>query len=348
MTTTRRSIHLVGTVPLDSTQAVFDALASTVASDMRRIPDGETGPRSYWVSSQARILHEDLNFEPDGHDWAPGRPMPLGDPPMYRPRPGIDTAALSIGSFGYGAFAAESYAKFEAAQKDGRLPAEARFQVGLPTPLGFYSAIVAFDAQASLAGAFERRMTQELEDVLAVVPHEKLAIQWDSPLEIYIYEGIRQTHHEDPRSWVFDELTRLGDLVPEPVQLGYHLCYGDYQGKHGVEPADTANMVLIANTLIDRVRRPIDWFHMPVPRDRDDDAYYAPLTDLRLDPGAELYLGLVHDSDGEAGTRRRMDAADRYFAGYGISAVCGLGRRDAATLPGMLDLHRCCAGGEQA
>lgn len=233
MTGTRRPIHLVGTVPLDSTQAVFDALASAVASDVRRIPDGETGPRSYWVSSQARVLHEDHNFVPDEHDWVPGKAMPLGDPPMCRPRTGVNPMELSIGSFGYGAFAAESYAEFEAAQKDGRLPPDARFQVGLPKPLGFYSAVLAFDVQGSLAGAFERRMTQELEDVLAAVPHEKLAIQWDSSLEIFIYEGIRRTHHEDPRSWVLDELTRLGDLVPEPVQLGSHLCYGDYQGKHG-------------------------------------------------------------------------------------------------------------------
>ena len=340
----RRSIHLVGTVPLDSTEAVFDVLADTIAPDMRRIPDGETGPRSYWVSSQARVLHDDPKFEPAGHDWAPGKPMPEAEPPMYRPRRGVDPASISVPSFGYGDFARESYAVFKEAQRCGRLPAEARFQVGLPTPLGFYSAIVAYDCQEALADAFSRRMTQELEDVLAVVPHDELAIQWDSPLEIYIWEGIRPTHHENPREWVLEELTRLGNLVPQPVELGYHLCYGDYQGKHGVEPADTTHMVTIANAVVERVRRPVDWFHMPVPRDRDDDAYYAPLTGLKLDQGCELYLGLVHDSDGEEGTLRRMATADRHFAGYGISAVCGLGRPDPATIPATLGLHRSCAG----
>lgn len=343
MPESRRPIHLVGTVPLASTEAVFDALAGTIAPDMRRIPDGETGPRSYWVSSQARVLHEDPNFEPAGHDWAPGKAMPLDGPPQYRPRAGVDPATLAIGSFGYGDFARDSYAAFKAAQRAGKLPADARFQVGLPTPLGFYSAIVAFDSQADLAEAFARRMAQELEDVLAVVPHDELAIQWDSPLEIYIWEGIRPTHHQNPRAWVLQELIRLADLAPEPVELGFHLCYGDYRGKHGVEPADTANMVTIANAVIDGARRPVNWFHMPVPRDRDDDAFYAPLAGLRLQPGGELYLGLIHDSDGEEGTRRRMATADRHWSGYGISAVCGLGRRDPATIPDLLALHRCCA-----
>lgn len=342
----RRPIHLVGTVPMASAEAVFDLLADTIAPDMRRIPDGETGPRSYWVSSQARVLHEDPNFEPVNHDWAPGKPMPKGRPPEYRLRADVDPATVSIGSFGYGDFARESYAAFKSAQKAGRLPAQARFQVGLPTPLGFYSAIIALENQPDVADAFARRMTQELEDVLASVPHEELAIQWECPLEIYIWEGIWPTHYENPQQWVREELVRLGKLVPEPVELGYHLCYGDYEGKHGVDPTDTANMVTIANTIIDGIGRPVNWFHMPVPKDRDDDAFFAPLTNLKLGGEGELYLGLVHDSDGEEGTRRRMAAADRHWPGYGIAAVCGLGRRDPATVPAFLKLHRCCAGME--
>ena len=40
---------------------------------------------------------------------------------------------------------------------------------------------------------------------------------------------------------------------------------------------------------------------MPVPRDRSDDAYFAPLTRLKLKPGTQLCLGLVHYTDGDRG-----------------------------------------------
>src|SRR2546430_3323840 len=51
--------------------------------------------------------------------------------------------------------------------------------------------------------------------------------------------------------------------------------------------------------------------HLPVPRDRTDPAYYAPLAALRLRPETELYLGLVHATDGVEGSARRMEVARR-------------------------------------
>ena len=338
-----RNIHLVGTVPLSSTREVLNLVAETTGPFMPRITDGETGVRSWWVSSQARVLHEDQAFEAAGHNWAPGREMPQDGAPKYRLRAGVDPAAVEIGSFGYGAFARESFAEFRAQKEAGKLPADARFQVGLPTPMGFYTAIVAPESQPAVADAFEARMRRELADVLAEVPHDQLAIQWDCCLEIYVWEGVRTLHFADPHQEVLDEMVRLADMVPEPVQLGFHLCYGDFRHKHIVEPTDMANMVQIANAVSSRVSRPINWLHMPVPRDRDDDAYFAPLANLRLDPATELFLGLVHYTDGEEGTRRRMATADRHCAAYGIATECGFGRRDPATIPELMALHVRCA-----
>jgi hypothetical protein len=310
---------------------------------MNRIPDGETGVRSYWVSSQARVLHEHSDFEADNHDWAPGKPMLEHGAPKYKLRAGVDPATVEIGSFGYGAFARESYAVFRAMKADGRIPSQARFQVGLPTPLGFYTAIVSPDTQPLVAAAFERQMARELADVMAEVPADELAIQWDSCLEIFVWEGLKTLHVEDDRGEVLRSLIALGNLVPEPVQLGFHLCYGDFKHKHGVEPKDTANMVIIANAIVKGLDRSLNWIHMPVPRERDDDGYFAPLKNLDLPPETELYLGLVHFTDGEEGTRRRMATADRHRANYGIATECGLGRRDPATIPELLGIHAACA-----
>jgi hypothetical protein len=106
------------------------------------------------------------------------------------------------------------------------------------------------------------------------------------------------------------------------------------------EPDDAATLVEMANGITAGVRRPIDWLHVPVPRSRDDDAYYAPLRDLKLQPETELVMGLIHHTDGIEGTRRRMQAANRVVSGYGISTECGMGRRPAETIHELLQIHR--------
>lgn len=340
---TERNIHLVGTVPVPSTDDMFDLVSKSIAPFMTRIPDGETGVRNYWISSQARVLHEHPQFEPDGHDWMPGQDIPEKGAPKYRLREGVAPEDLDIPTFGYGAFAQTSYHLFRQRKQAGEFPPGARFQVGLPTPMAFYTGIISPQNQAAVAPAFNARMARELADVLACVPHEELAIQWDSCLEIFVWEGAIDIFFPDPRQGVLDALIKLGGLVPDAVQLGYHLCYGDFRHKHGMEPKDMANMVVIANALTDGLRRPMDWIHMPVPRDRDDDAYFEPLSKLTLRPETELFLGLVHYTDGEEGTRRRMTTASRHVRDYGIATECGLGRRDPGTIPDLLAIHARCA-----
>jgi hypothetical protein len=50
--------------------------------------------------------------------------------------------------------------------------------------------------------------------------------------------------------------------------------------------------------LSQKIARPINLIHMPVPRDRSDDAHFAPLRALKLRPETEIYLGLIHYNDG--------------------------------------------------
>ena len=48
--------HLVGSVPLTSSEAVFRAVAGAIGERVRRIPDGETGPRSDWIVWQLPVF----------------------------------------------------------------------------------------------------------------------------------------------------------------------------------------------------------------------------------------------------------------------------------------------------
>src|SRR5262249_28331224 len=107
---------------------------------------------------------------------------------------------------------------------------------------------------------------------------------------------------------------------------------------------DMKDMVDVANRLSADIKRSIQLIHMPVPRDRNDDAYFAPLKGLRMKPGTELCLGLVHYTDGLAGTQKRLAAAERHVGDFSIATECGFGRRDPATIPALLRIHAEAAG----
>src|SRR5260221_6051920 len=96
-------------------------------------------------------------------------------------------------------------------------------------------------------------------------------------------------------------LGRLGDAVPARVEMGYHLCYGSPRDEHLVQPKDGAILVEMMNGIVASTTRPVDFLHIPVPRERTDDAYFAPLSDFKRPPGAKgrtrLYLCLLHHDD---------------------------------------------------
>ena len=78
---------------------------------------------------------------------------------------------------------------------------------------------------------------------------------------------------------------------------------------------------------------------MPVPRDRVDDAYYAPLTGLQLPAQTELYLGLIHHQD-HSGDKQRIATAQKVVPSFGIASECGWGRTDPERVPGLIESHR--------
>jgi methionine synthase II (cobalamin-independent) len=134
-------------------------------------------------------------------------------------------------------------------------------------------------------------------------------------------------------------MQRLSAAVPADVELGFHLCYGDWEAKHFVDPLDAGKLVEFANLLAAAASRPITYIHMPVPIDRSDDAYFQPLRNLRLSTGAELYLGLVH-ADGAEGTKKRIAAASRYVSDFGIATECGIARcRTPELVRRLLQIH---------
>jgi SAM-dependent methyltransferase len=329
-----RGVHLVGSVPLASAETVFQTLAAAIGDRLRRIPDGETGPRSDWIVWQLPVFTSQARLEivpPGPASW---RPLP-----RVRLEDGASPDQVRFEALGYADAAMASYRAFARLKRDGRVPGACRFQVCLPTPLAPISAFVAPEHQALLEPPYEARLLEEVRLILAEVPHDQLAVQWDTNFEFGMLDGAFPAWFDDVKSGILERLLRLSRQIPPDVELGYHFCYGDVQYRHA-EPADATRLVEIANALTASLSRPLSWIHLPVPRARTDDAYYAPLAELRLRPETELYLGLVHRTDGLDGSALRMAAARRFASDFGVATACGWGRRPPATIPELLELHR--------
>jgi methionine synthase II (cobalamin-independent) len=199
------------------------------------------------------------------------------------------------------------------------------------------------ESQEVIGPAYEGQLLDELQRVLDAVPHDQLAIQWEVVYQLGVLEGEWTVYLSDPEKDIPSGLADLVDRVPESVQTGFHFCYGDSGHRHFKQPADAGTMVSVANGIMDRVKRPINWFHMPVPRDRKDQGYFAPLTTLNLPEATSLFLGLIHFTDGETGTLERIRAASEVIDAFGVATECGLGRRPPETIPEILRIHQAVA-----
>jgi hypothetical protein len=219
--------------------------------------------------------------------------------------------------------------------------------VGLPTPLSVATFYVAPDSRNIFEQAYSRALGLEFDKMVNVIPAGKLAIQWEVVSEFSLLEGLSENHlGEKLLEEITSRLAGLVDLVPQGVEAGIHLCYGDSGHKHFCEPKDTEHLVDVANGVAKKTTRPISWIHLPVPKERDDEAYFAPLKHLNLDNDTEIFLGLVHQTGGQDGTERRIMAASSAIKQFGIATECGLGRRDQTTIPALMDQHAaCCKSG---
>ncbi len=336
---------LVGSVPLDSADAVFRTCGESLGAHVAALPDGEVGDRSIWIVCQAyRVFHEhpDLETLDRPHDPDPEKAwIPKGFSEgiwSFRAKPGVER--VDFDDLRYATWARESYDVFRRLREDGELPAELRFQVSLPTPAGALSFFFLDpDEIRRHLPSYEAAMLREVDQIAAAIPAEDLAIQWDVCWEVLEIDGATLPWAlPDPWERFVEALPKLNNAVPEGALLGHHLCYADLGHRHMIEPKDLETCVRMANATVAASNRPIDWIHMPVPRDRDDDAFFAPLSGL--DTGdTRIFLGLLHHTDGEAGSRRRLAAASRHLEGFGLATECGFGRRAPETLPALLELH---------
>ncbi|KAL9040661.1 MAG: hypothetical protein Q9214_004395 [Letrouitia sp. 1 TL-2023] len=334
-------VLLVGSVPLASAEAVFTKSCSALPQRLQAIPDGETGIRSRYVGWQRESFpKETIRFL-----WG-GTQQSSSTSAQY--------TIESVAPTRYDDVAIQSYEKLIKLRNQGLVPRDVRFQVSLPSPFSVIQGNIRPEFQMSLEPLYEQHFKDSLLRIVNEISNEDLAIQWDLCFDVIALEFDRRGMAEAPQlpgeQWkaqfspvkqgILDRLVEVCTLVPPAVSMGFHLCYGDFRHRHIVEPIDLSLLVDLANSIFSRTgkRHKQVWFHMPVPKDRKDEAYFAPLRDLRLGENGRLYLGLVHAND-EVGTHERILAAQSiYKRAFGVATECGLGRTPEEEIDGIFEI----------
>jgi hypothetical protein len=334
-------VHLVGSLPLPDAEAVFRTVSGALGGHLVRLPDGETGIRKTWIRFLQDVLADNPAIEV-AKDVPPFKFVQwdgkvVREIPRLRLKPGAKPDAAGFKT-GYAEMAIASWSVFDRLQRSGVIPAGVKFQISLPTPIApTYNNMVAAD-RPGLLPTLTRHFIGEVATIAKALPNDRLALQWDVCQEVLAWEGYYDKGPVDFRTETIDVLGTIGDAVPAGIELGYHLCYGSPADEHLVQPRDTGLMVEMVNAIVARVTRSIQFFHLPVPKARTDDGYYAPLERLARRPETELYLGLIHHDDA-AGDGARLAAARRHARVDGIATECGMARGDPTRLPAMLVAH---------
>ncbi len=327
-----RPVYFVGTIGLDTSRDVFDEVGRCLGGHIRQVPDGEVAGRRQWVTYQLPVLRSYGFLKP----VPPNRFVPLELSDDFR------TLEIRFSELGYAREARTSYVDFVEARNRGVIKQGVRLQVGMPTPFAVLRAFLTPSAAAAVEEAYTEAMLRELKEITSRIPHEDLAFQWDIAPEMIEWDAGGNAGGllgENGCEGILTRICRLSEAVPETVRHGYHLCYGDFDPRQAEKPAAPGAMIDLYNSLAERVRRPIDWVHMPIPAHAHE-TFFAGFRNLRLRPETQLYLGLIYGSEDREGARRRITMAADVLPNFGIATRCGIARgRSVGKVKELLELH---------
>jgi len=176
---------LVGSVPLETPGEVFETFGRPLAPYLSAMPDGEVGPRRYWVSGvhyRVFTLHPDLEaIRRPRPDNGVERLVPhdQNDTWQFRVKPGVKRIAFGDSGWrlGFALDAVNSHAILKAKELRPKL----RLQVSLPS-VNSVCAPINFPQRGDLEivrPAFTEALKAEIATMVRKIPNRELAIQLD-------------------------------------------------------------------------------------------------------------------------------------------------------------------------
>lgn len=340
-----KALMLVGSVPYDTVEEVFEVFGGGLGAYLAAIPDGEVGSRKHWISKvHYQVIAAHPEFEvlrrPRSENGLERlNPREPGDSWLFRVKEGIERVRFGNPGWrlGYSHDAISSYFTFKTLREKGLFAADTRFQVSIPSVNSAIAPRV-FPKPGDLEKirpGYEDAVVAEVDMIFQKVPSDDLAIQWDCATELQdAYGGITGL---DPTTVIernIGQFKRLCSVIPEAALLGFHLCFGTLGGWPRFAPDDLTGAVKMANAFVKHSVRRVDWLHLPV-LDRSDEHFFSPLSYLKSGD-ARVYLGMIHNMEG---FQQRLTTARKFLPEFGLAAYCGLGREDPAKLSMFLEDH---------
>ncbi len=341
------AVHFNGSVNLPDAETVMREISTRIPHGVRRMTDGETGDRNYWISFQTRKFEQMPEFETvavgQAYVTAPDAP-PM---PQLRLVEGASPETIDWPNLGYADEYGKSFAIFDRLQNAAMIPSDLRLQLQYPTPLASMAGTIAPQDMPSVAPFYEQALFGDLDSALQRLPHDRVAVQWDVAVEVGALEGAMGP--AVPLDQIVPGLVRCLERVPVDVPAGMHLCYGDYGHQHFKQPESLKLQVDLVNAVSTAARRPLSFVSFTVPQGRNDGAYFEPLGELTTGSETELYFALVpyHPDQQTPGTTAEqiehidgaLSSSPMGFRPWGICTECGMGRVDTADVPRLLDIH---------
>ena len=297
---------------------------------LRRLSDGETGSRQFWVMP----ILETFRAHPDAEITRDGDNTSYEDTALFKVRDGHELRPESI-NLGYHAAFRRSHPQFLVLRERYGRP-DLPFQVGIPNPVdlaGYGFGEEGF-RDAGLIGAFVAATLNEIGAILAEVDTSDVVFQLENVAALV---AVAQTPLE-ARAAVAEQLasqiTALIAASPEGTRWGMHLCMGDFNHEAYMEIPDVSPWVQLANaiTVAWPEGRTLDYIHAPFAAAAkpppEEQAFYTAVEELRLPAGTRFVAGFIHEDLDHEHHRQLLDRIESLYGGeVDVATACGLGRR---------------------
>ncbi len=241
---------LVGSIPFDTPQEVFESFGAPLGKYLLAMPDGEVGPRRHWISRvhyQILAAHPELEIvqrpAPDENGVERQHPRNAADAWWFKVKDGVSQVRFGDPGWrlGYARDAINSYFVFKTLKDKGVLLPHLRFQVSIPMVNSVLPPRI-FPNREDLdriRPGYEAATRAEIATIVSKIPATELAIQWDCSTEIQdSYGAIAGFPLEGAIERNLPEVRNLAPHIPRDVALGYHFCFGTLGGWPRFQPDD--------------------------------------------------------------------------------------------------------------
>ncbi|HEX8819881.1 MAG TPA: hypothetical protein VF794_08165 [Archangium sp.] len=326
----RRNIHLVGSLPFDSTAEAMEAALTQLGERLRSLPDGETGARRNWIMERVESFrrHPDLELVREG-DWSS-----YDKTPVFGIRRGHALRGESL-DLGYMAAFEAGYPLFlERRRALGLTSAELAYQVGIPGDFDVALFTLGPKGPFLHREPFTEATLRELREIHARGGQD-VVFQLEVPAELIFTTRMPGLLQEPMARFLAAGISRLAARSPEGARFGLHLCLGDLNHRALGRMRDVSPLVRLSNAVVRSwpAGRSLDYVHVPLAGGIEpppvEPAFYEPLRRMRLPSRTRFIAGFVHEKQ-PLEEQRRVLALLEGLVGrtVDVAASCGLGRRE--------------------